>query len=615
MPKSFLQPEYLIIGAYLLVLSVLAFLFNGTGDDGDSLHHFLYAQEAFRHPENFFNHWAKPVYVMFMAPWAQLGFIGVKLANVVCIALSMFFTVKIADLMDLKPRYLPLLFMVAAPIAVFWVLSGLTEPLFVCWLTFGLLLAFQNRLTFASVWLSFLPFVRSEGLIVLVVFAVYLLLKKHWKLVPMLAAGHLAFSIVGYPVHKDLMWVFNLNPYATIDSSSGYGAGRWTHYLVHFHEVYGPFVALFLAAALLFGLYRLIRFLREKTTFSKAEIWLVYGVFTAYFVGHTIFWANGMFKSYGLMRVMLGVLPLVALICARLAEGILLRLQGKAIRLGLAGIYLALAGWGMTQHQNWGLNLSLSGSQIAHEALVNKYGATIMDGNYTVYVDAIHPAVAMGLDIFSKKKRPTTRLYDGSPVAARSAVIWDNRFARIDAQLPLEKLRTDARLMLVDSFLDYEQYGVYLFFTTDSFARYANVLVWSDYEEAGREGVVPGTGQDSSQVLQLNQQHQFSDGLSAPVSDFVGRENVLVQFDALAPEMPENYAGVVVSIESKAGKMLEYTLYPVRELGLKAGNWQKISKSFKLETEQFPDAEVKIYLWNPTATPLFIDNLKMEFEE
>lgn len=613
MIKRFFQPAYLLIGLYAIAGSILAFLFDGTGDDGDSLHHFLYAQAAFSHPENFFNHWAKPLYVLFMAPWAQLGFTAVKLVNVALLALSMVFTVKIADLMGLKPRYLPLLFMLTAPATTYLALSGLTEPMFVFWLVYGLLLAFQNRPVPATIWLSFLPFVRSEGLVILCVFAVYLVLKQHWKLLPLLASGHVFYMLAGFPIYGDLLWVFNQIPYATMDSVGLYGIGKWTHYMVLLPEVYGSFIALFLAAGLLFGLYRLLIFFRKKSDFSKEEIWLVYGVFVAYFAAHTIFWANGMFKSFGLLRVMLCVLPMVGLICGRLAALLWSKFNGKPQQFALAASYLLLAAWGMYHEMDWTDKLHLTGSQKAHEALAEKYGAALKEGDYTVYFDAVHPAIALDIDIFSKKKKYTTRLFDGSPVPARSAVIWDNRFSLVDAQIPLSRLVEDPRFNLVDSFLDYEKYGVYLFFTTDSFARYSSVLAWEDFEKKDIEGSLPAPAKDRGYAFQLDKNHQFSKGISARVSDFVDREKVLLSFDAFAPQVPENYAGIVVSYESKAGKMLDYTFSPIRDLAIKAETWQAISRSIVVKTAEFPEAELKIYLWNPTDAPLFLDNLKIEF--
>jgi hypothetical protein len=79
-----------------VVLCLAAIAFNGTADEGDSVEHFLYAKYAFIHPENFVNHWAKPVFVWIAAPFAQLGFSGVKFLNVSCWALQLVFIVRIA---------------------------------------------------------------------------------------------------------------------------------------------------------------------------------------------------------------------------------------------------------------------------------------------------------------------------------------------------------------------------------------------------------------------------------------------------------------------------------------------------------------------------------------
>ncbi len=610
------KPEHLLLAAYVLALAFLAFLFDGTGDDGDSLHHFLFARYAFQHPENFFNHWAKPLYVLWMAPWAQLGFTAVKLMNVGLLGLAMYCTVKIAELEGMQPRFLPVLFMAPAPIAVYWVLSGLTEPMFAAWLAVGLLLAFQKRLPASAIWLSFLPFIRSEGLIILCVLGVFLLVKRQWKLLPLIGIGHAVYALAGYRTHGSLLWVFNKIPYSNLDSSHLYGSGRWDHYIVHFEEVYGFFLTKFLWLALAYGLYRLIGFVRKKQPFTAEEIWLVYGMFVAYFAAHTVFWAKGMFNSYGLMRVMLGIIPAIGLISGRLAEALLSRFNSARAKAALAALYVVLAAWGMFRHQDWRANLNQTTAQSAFEALAQAYGDTLRNGGYTLYFDAIQPAISLNVDKFDNKKRkPSSRLFDGSPMPPHSAVIWDNRYSVVDIGTTLPQLRNDSRLQLVDSFLDNQTYGVYLFFTTDSFAQNSGILVREDFEQNKPDGTEANIGKDGGFGFKLDRQHQYSKGLSAPVSDFAGQNRLQFRFDAFAPQPKENPTVLVCSYESPGGEMLRYDATPVKDLGIQENTWTPVSVDLTVDTEKFPNAVLKIYLWNPSDSPLYLDNIQILFKE
>src|SRR4051812_29644308 len=84
----------------LATLSVMVLLFavscvlpnSATGDSGDSVLHYLYSHYAPKHPELFFDHWAKPLFVMLSATFASFGFNGLVAFNIICAALTSLFT-------------------------------------------------------------------------------------------------------------------------------------------------------------------------------------------------------------------------------------------------------------------------------------------------------------------------------------------------------------------------------------------------------------------------------------------------------------------------------------------------------------------------------------------
>ncbi|MBK6572082.1 MAG: hypothetical protein IPG21_06380 [Saprospiraceae bacterium] len=59
--------------------------------------------------------------------------------------------------------------------------SGLTEPLFANFLTFAILAYLSGWSIIATIFISFMPFIRSEGLIILILALSYLLNQK-WVL-------------------------------------------------------------------------------------------------------------------------------------------------------------------------------------------------------------------------------------------------------------------------------------------------------------------------------------------------------------------------------------------------------------------------------------------------
>ena len=208
---------YSTLGVFGLVMVWLAVTTKGTGDWGDAIYHYLFAKYAFIHPENFLNHWAKPVFVLFAAPIAQGGFVAMKLFNVALLLGSTWLAWRLGKALDISNSWLVIFPMMTAPMNISHVLSGLTEPLFAFWLMSGIYLFVKKKPFFAVLLLSFLPFVRSEGLIVFCVLAIYLILKRWWYLLPLLAIGHIVYSLVGYFYYQDFLWVFNKMPYATIE--------------------------------------------------------------------------------------------------------------------------------------------------------------------------------------------------------------------------------------------------------------------------------------------------------------------------------------------------------------------------------------------------------------
>jgi hypothetical protein len=100
--KSELNLGLLLSLISFLFLSVVAFSTNTTGDSGDSVMHYLFSRYAPEHPHLFFHHWAKPVFVLLSSPFSQFGFKGIMMFNILCITLTMYFSYRIAEYLELK---------------------------------------------------------------------------------------------------------------------------------------------------------------------------------------------------------------------------------------------------------------------------------------------------------------------------------------------------------------------------------------------------------------------------------------------------------------------------------------------------------------------------------
>lgn len=448
---------YIVMLLFFVAGSILIFIAKGTGDEGDSIMHYLYARHSWQHYQFFFLQWAKPLYVFLASPFAQLGMTGMKFFNLSISTLTLYFSFFTAKKLLVPNLWLVPLCMVFAPYMMIITLSGLTEPLFALWMIVGIYWLVVKRYMPGLLWLSFLPFVRSEGLIILCVLLLYLLFKKLFKYIPLLFVGHFFYSVAGYFIYHDFLWVFNTLSYATL--SSGYGSGPLLHFFHHMPEVLGKPVCSFLVVGLIYGLIKLLsRFLfKQKNTFSNEEIFLVYGVFIAYFVGHSAFWALGIFNSFGLWRVMVGVFPLIAIISARgfnliasISKGHLLRYV-LYICIALIMVYPFL---GRIYSFNWKRDFSLKADQAAEDRLGQYVKTNFPDyKNRLFYYQACYLSLALDVNYFdTTKHRILYNSFQENKFFTGNFIVWDDWFARVDGGVEEAQVLNDPRFELIKVF-------------------------------------------------------------------------------------------------------------------------------------------------------------------
>ena len=420
--------------AYWVASMFILFYFNGTGKEADSINHFLYAQYAPLHPGLYLNHWAKPVFTLLASPFAQYGFIGIKIFNLLCAFGASYFTFKIAAKLQLKQAILAPLFYFIFPISFLTTFSGLTEPLSALILS-GCIYLFQNKSYLISALLiSFTPFVRSEGLVFLGVFALFFIHLKNWKASVLLSIGHVIYSIVGLYHYQEILWVFTKIPYAHL--SSHYGSGGLFHFAKKLNYLMGiPLLVFFIL-----GTLRVILGFKKM----KVESRLVFILFLSFFIAHTLFWYLEVFNSMGLKRVFAAVTPLLAII-ALLGFDLLNKIQIDFARKGLTIIsFLVILIFPFTTNPaavNWN-DLNLTEAQENATAVATFIKLEELTGNRFIYTDPFLSYV-LNVDPFDGKKHQILAQKNGiiSPtLKSGDLVIWDNWHSVVDYGVTSEML-------------------------------------------------------------------------------------------------------------------------------------------------------------------------------
>ena len=432
---------FLLLAIYALTGVLTIIFFDGTGDDGDSIAHYFFARYAPVHPQLYFNHWAKPLFVIISSPFAQFGFVGMKVFNLCVSLLTFYLTYRTAQRLDIRNPLMVIVFLIFTPLYYILTFSGLTEPLFALFLIGAIYLTIQKAFVPAALAVSLMPFVRSEGLIIIVVFVLYFIITKKWRYIPWLLAGHLIFAIAGYFVYHDFLWVFNKLPYANLGHK--YGSGQFLHFVYQLNYVIGIPLYLLLVAGLFSYPWR---YLKKKMVVGHEEFLLVVLGFFAFLFAHSVFWYFGIFNSMGLKRVLLGVLPLICLIALRgfnfLTEELSVGKEKVAAIIGNL-LFISVIVFPFTGNPaaiNWGKDLSMTGEQkIAKGVAAYIKENQVKPGARLLY---FYPYLSetLNVDHFDSLRRIDLTLASLNKLQQDDRIIWDNWFAVVEAHIGLETL-------------------------------------------------------------------------------------------------------------------------------------------------------------------------------
>ncbi len=433
-----------LLSTYAVILIFSIFFFDGTGDSGDSIMHYLFAKFAPKHPMLYFNHWAKPLFVLLASPFAQFRFTGIKIFNSIVSLFTLFFTYKTAQKLNINNAFISTIILFCSPLYFVLTFSGLTEPLFGLVLIISIYLLLIERTIIACILISFHPFVRSEGLIIIGIFGLYLLIKKEWKLIPLLLCGHLVYSIIGFLVHGDLLWVFNKIPYAHL--SSLYGDGKLFHFVSQMNYVVG--IPIYVLLGL--GIVSIVLSILKKEINLELLVLILFG-FLSFFVAHSLFWYLGIFGSMGLKRVLVGILPLtsiISLIGFNFLTETFIQEKSK-IKLGLQSlIILYIIIFPLTPNPaaiKWDVEMKLSkDQQLAHE-VANFITQQNLSNQRFVFA---HPYLSevLNIDYFDNNQSVLLSQHFRNQLKKGDIIIWDDWFGYVENSITKEQLDDDIQL-------------------------------------------------------------------------------------------------------------------------------------------------------------------------
>ncbi len=608
---------YIFLSALFVLQLVFIFLNEKTFGGADSISHFQIAKFAFKYPELFLDHWGKPVYTTLSAPFAFWGFKMAQVFNLLAALIALWFVYKIAEEIYRPGAFYIVVFTAFAPIYFQLMTACLTEILFSLVLVVSVWLFLKNRLIFAAIVLSFLPFVRTESIVILPIFAVAFLLKRKWLPVLLLATGTIFYSVVGYFVFDDFFWIVNRFPYPK--GESVYGSGSLFHFIIKSNYIFGiPFIVLLLTGLYSWGLEIFKKFDLKNTSLILFVV--IAGSWLTYFAAHSFVWWRGMGGSLGLIRVIGAVIPLAALTALKGVQFIFEKIQNRKIAIGVI-VFLSVAQVFLFFNKN-----HYPTKTDAVDKLIQKSSAYLMEHPQPGRVFYFNPEFVfyLGLDPYDNTKLSWgvgDKLQPSNSMEFGDVLIWDAHFGPNEGKVSPEAVANDSNLQLLKTFLPVENITVLGGYDYEiRVYKKVKKKVVASTEKVFKRGleITPGKSDkiitlENENVLEIPKSDEYSPTIVVYTNE-LKKENLFEATLTLQFKSDEVIATddvfLVISVENGKDK-LRYASLPV-EWGEADKTWKTVSLKTRFNADIPETAIIKMYIWNRGHKHIFVKEFGSE---
>ncbi len=605
---------FVLIQVFLLLLSDSVYGFYGA----DNVAHYQIARFSFRYPELFLDLWGKPVFTTLLAPFAQLGFKAAKGFNIMISVFTLLLSAKISKRLFQVNSFFIVALIAFAPVYFMLSISCLTEILFSFVLVSAVYLFILNRHLLAAVVLSFLPFVRSEGVVILPVFAVVWYLSRNSRFIPFLFFGAIFYSITGYFVFDDFLWIIHKQPYSLGESI--YGSGSLFHFVKHSHSIFGIPLLIFIVTGLILWIAGILKKFSLQNPNTIMFI-LIAGSWITYFAAHSYVWWKGIGGSLGLTRVMGGIIPFAALTGMKTFEFISEKIKKKNINYGIFSAFTILQII-LLFSQN---NLLLKADPI--EQLIKKSADYIRYNEKGEKVFYFNPLVIHFLELdpydtqkcnwwVADKQQPSNSMEWGD------LLVWDAHFGPNEGKVQLKNMEKDPYLEKVKSFYPLEKitvlggydYSIQLFKKsrkkTPAKARKSTIKRILTFEDFNDEKVVDVKGE---KFFQMDKTREFSPGITILIDEIEQKE--FLEFDISLDyfsidNIEKDDVSLVFSIEQD-NKNLRWEN---RDLFSRGSSRDTVQISTKLPAVLPESTVIKVYVWNNGRKKLNLKKLSVKID-
>jgi hypothetical protein len=601
----------IILLAFLAFFAGMVFLGNGAYGGADNIAHFRIARFAFHYPRLFFDHWGKPVFTLLMAPAAQFGFKATQILNVIIGLATLFLSVQVLKNCEIRFNPAYLFFVAFAPMYFLLMQSCLTEVLLSFTLVLAIWLFQKDKFGLAAVLLSFLPFIRTEAVVVIPFFLTAFIWQKKYYTIPLLITGSLFYSITGYFVYGDLLWIIHQMPYSA--GKSVYGHGGLFDFVRSYHEIIGRPFAIFLIPGTLVWSWQILKNFNPKTRNFWVFV-LVTGSWMTYFAAHSFVWWKGTGSSLGLIRVMAGIIPLAAIPAV-----IGLNWLIDKIKIPMAG-YLLVAGVIIWQVIIPFRQFPLPFRWERPQQLMAQTADYVkdMEKNKIFYFDPflIH---FLKMDPFDQKLSNwgvADKNQPSNSMEINDILVWDAHFGPNESGVQLQKLMDDPKLQLEKTMLPKENfkvlggydYGIYVFRKTEKkIVVQPKDLIDKEIDFSTSDSGWPLTEWLGRKCLSMDNSLEFSPPIVIPAEEIKSTTSVDIQAFArfYTPDILKADAALLILSVECQGKSLSYNKADLAE-ATETDGWKEIRLPLRLSFDFLEGSKMNLYIWNKDKKTLRI---------
>jgi len=621
----------IILAALGIIYIAHAIYYPSSYEGADGLRHYLVSRYSWKHPYLFLYLWGKPFFTLISSPFSQFGLIGLKLFNILCALLSCLVVYRMATVNGIRNQALAVFLMGFTPIYFFCTNSGYTELLFGFMLSWAAWRYMVRDYFWPTIVISFLPFVRSEGYILLGLFFLVLVIRKQWKLIPLLATGNILYTVIGYFHYHSWTWLASENPYDGRQAAI-YGHGPWYHFIKAYWVIFGLPLTILLVAGLIYPIARYFYPGKNKSaSISKEEGILVYGSFILYFTAHTIFWWKGLFNSLGLERVMAAVIPVAGIIYLRGWNWFASFIPSyHKIRNWLLGILLLGVIICPFHYKYFPLRLDQE-ELLIREATTWYKQSEYAGQEHVIYY--LHPYFlhALNQDAFDPGKvqelwglYPSIKSYGYSAIPEGAMVFWDAHFGPNEGLAPLDTLLHDPHFNLVKYFssgkakivLGGRPFEIYVFQKTEhvSVSRNLDKFLFTLDDDRVMENPSALTTEKAfsgSRSTKLSSKEEYSVGIVQPAEELNSKGLISrIHFRwMLYAEQPVN-ALAVISTHAN-GVQTSWNSFPIEVRKEDVNKWTVAEGDWMMNPALVKNAhQVKLYIWNKNKQEFFADDFE-----